>query len=118
MCSHRARELGLSRKPLHTLRQRLQAHLNDTAPTEVMMGTAFEADELDQKAGKNSTPHRDAAAPPRWRANQRKGHGTFANDRPPILVVDDIEMFYNSKRLYSYLGDVSPNAYEASAKVA
>jgi putative transposase len=33
-------------------------------------------------------------------------------------VVDYIEMFYNSKRLHAYLGYVSPNAYEVSAKVA
>jgi hypothetical protein len=46
-----ARELGLSRKQLHTLRQRLQANLNVTAPTTVMTGTAFEADELYQNAG-------------------------------------------------------------------
>jgi transposase len=35
--------------------------------------------------GKKSTPHRDPADPPRRRANQRTGHGTYANDRPPIL---------------------------------
>jgi transposase-like protein len=46
-----ARELGLSRKQLHTLRQRLQTRLNATAPTDVMVGTAFEADELSQNAG-------------------------------------------------------------------
>jgi transposase-like protein len=46
-----ARELGLSRKQLHTLRQRIQANLNDTAPTDAMTGTAFEADELYQNAG-------------------------------------------------------------------
>jgi transposase-like protein len=46
-----ARELGLSRKQLHTLRQRIQANLNTTAPTEVMRGTAFEADELYHNAG-------------------------------------------------------------------
>jgi transposase-like protein len=46
-----ARELGVSRKQLHTLRQRLQAHLNATAPTDMMTGTAFEADELYQNAG-------------------------------------------------------------------
>ena len=46
-----ARELGLSRKQLHTLRRRIQANLNETAPTEVMRGTAFEADELDHNAG-------------------------------------------------------------------
>jgi transposase-like protein len=46
-----ARELGLSRKQLHTLRQRIQANLNATAPTEVMPDTAFAADELYQNAG-------------------------------------------------------------------
>ncbi len=46
-----ARELGVSRKQLHTLRQRIQANLNATAPTGIMTGTAFEADELYQNAG-------------------------------------------------------------------
>ena len=51
-----ARELGLSRKQLHTLRQRIQANLNATAPTDVMTGTAFEADELYQNAGEKKHP--------------------------------------------------------------
>ena len=59
-----ARELGLSRKQLHTLRQRIQANLNDTAPTGVMTGAAFEADELYQNAGEKkhaaSRPHGSA----------------------------------------------------------
>jgi transposase-like protein len=46
-----ARELGVSRTQLHTLRQRIQANLNATAPTKAMAGTAFEADELYQNAG-------------------------------------------------------------------
>jgi transposase-like protein len=54
-----ARELGLSRKQLHTLRRRIQANLNDTASTGVMSGTAFEADELYQNAGeKKHAPSR------------------------------------------------------------
>ena len=54
-----ARELGLSRTQLHTLRQRIQARLDATAPTEVMVGTAFEADELYQNAGeKKHAPSR------------------------------------------------------------
>jgi transposase-like protein len=61
-----ARELGVSRKQLHTLRQRIQANLNTTAPTGVMTGTAFEADELYQNAGEKkhapSRPH--GSAPP------------------------------------------------------
>src|SRR5512135_3053665 len=37
--------------------------------------------------GKNGIPHDDLADPPRRRANRRRGHGTFANDRPPIAGV-------------------------------
>jgi putative transposase len=33
-------------------------------------------------------------------------------------VIDDIEMFYNSKRLPSYLGYVSPHDFERVARVA
>jgi transposase-like protein len=61
-----ARELGLSRKQLHTLRQRIQANINETAPATVMVGTAFEADELYQNAGEKKHPasrsHRSAPA--------------------------------------------------------
>ncbi len=46
-----ARELDLARKPLHTLRQRLPAHLHATAPSGVMTGTACEADARSQHAG-------------------------------------------------------------------
>jgi transposase len=35
--------------------------------------------------GKKSEAHRDPADPPRRRANKRKGHGTYENDRPPII---------------------------------
>jgi putative transposase len=33
-------------------------------------------------------------------------------------VIDDIEMFYNSRRTHSYLGYVSPNEFEKLAVVA
>ena len=63
-----ARELGLSRKQLHTLRQRIQANLHDTMPTDVMTGTAFEADELYQNAGeKQHTPSRPQRSTPATR---------------------------------------------------
>jgi hypothetical protein len=62
-----ARELGLSRTQLQTLRPRIQAHLNATAPTEVMTGTAVEADERYQNAGEQklaaSRPRRSATSP-------------------------------------------------------
>ena len=46
-----ARKLGLSRKQMHTLRQRVQTNPDQTAPTDLMEGTTFEADELYQNAG-------------------------------------------------------------------
>jgi hypothetical protein len=35
---------------MHTLRQRVQANLNESAPSDLMDGTTFEADELYQNA--------------------------------------------------------------------
>ena len=78
--------VGAVTHPLHTLRPRIQANLHETAPTAVMVGTAFEADELYHHAGEKSPPHRDPTDPPRRRANKRKGHGTYANDRPRSSV--------------------------------
>jgi hypothetical protein len=49
-----AHELGLSRKQLHTLRRRLQAHLHEIALTDVMMSPAFEADEPYHNAGEKT----------------------------------------------------------------
>jgi transposase len=37
--------------------------------------------------GKKSTPHRNPADPPRRRSNKRRGHGTYANDRPPLISI-------------------------------
>jgi transposase-like protein len=35
--------------------------------------------------GKKGEKHRNPADPPRQRANTQKGHGTYENDRPPII---------------------------------
>ncbi len=37
--------------------------------------------------GKKGEPHLDPADPPRRRANKARGHGTWENDRPPVLGV-------------------------------
>ncbi len=37
--------------------------------------------------GKKGEPHLDPADPPRRRANKVRGHGTWENDRPPVLGV-------------------------------
>lgn len=35
--------------------------------------------------GKKGVKHNDPCDPPHRRANKQKGHGTYANDRPPIV---------------------------------
>jgi transposase len=35
--------------------------------------------------GEKGEKHRDPADPPRRRANKQSGHGTYENDRPPII---------------------------------
>ncbi len=63
-----ARELHLSRQTVHTLRQRLQTNLNDTAPTGPMEGQTFEVDEVYQNAGEKkyaASRSERPAAPPR-----------------------------------------------------
>ena len=40
-----------------------------------------------RRRGKKGIPHLDPADPPRRRGNKQRGHGTWDNDRPPILGV-------------------------------
>ena len=42
---------------------------------------------MDQDAGEGGLPHDDPEGPPRRRANDRRGHGTSATDRPPVAGV-------------------------------
>jgi transposase len=35
--------------------------------------------------GKKGEKHKTKADPPRRRANKKRGHGTYANDRPPVV---------------------------------
>src|SRR6185312_16644894 len=62
----------------------VQAHQRDDPP--LGDGTS-EADEMYQNAGEKGIPHDDPEDPPRRRANSRRGHGTFATDRPPVAGV-------------------------------
>jgi transposase-like protein len=59
-----AREAGMPRKQLQTLRYRVQVSLDATTPTGVMRWAAFEADELDRNAGEKKH------APPRVHMSQ------------------------------------------------
>ncbi len=79
-----ARELGCDRKHLLTLRRRLQGHAERWLDRRPLGDEVVEADEMYQNAGEKGIPHDDPDDPPRRRANSRRGHGTFANDRPPV----------------------------------
>jgi hypothetical protein len=57
-----SRELGIGRKRVMQLRQRIQNNLYETLPTAPMAGQTFEADELYQNAGEKRKP---ASRPPR-----------------------------------------------------
>ena len=62
-----ARELGLCRRQMHTIRQRVQGNLYESLPTTPMLDTTFEADELYQNAGEKrgqARPSRRSASPP------------------------------------------------------
>jgi transposase-like protein len=71
------------------LRHRLQtlAQARSDEPRPPLPDATAEGDEMYQNAGEKGVPHRDPEDPPRRRANKRRGHGTFDNDRPPVAGV-------------------------------
>ena len=81
------RELGISRRQAHTLRQRLQYSVFATRPQNPPVAQEVEVDELYQNAGEKGKLHPDPQDPPRRRALQLRGRGTFESDRPPIFKV-------------------------------
>jgi transposase-like protein len=79
-----ARELGCDRKHLLELRRRMQDYARRWLDRNPLGDDVVEADEMYQNAGEKGIEHPDPDDPPRRRANARRGHGTFANDRPPV----------------------------------
>ena len=82
-----ARELGCDRKHLLELRRRMQDDAARWLDRNPLGDRTVEADEMYQNAGEKGIEHPDPDDPPRRRANGRRGHGTFANDRPPVAGV-------------------------------
>ncbi len=62
-CARLARELGMGRKRVMQLRQRIQNNLYETLPTQRMDGQTFEADELYQNAGEKRCAASSSARP-------------------------------------------------------
>jgi hypothetical protein len=82
-----ARELDRDRSQLFDLGHRLQESAYAGRPRMALDDRVLEADEMYQNAGEKGVPHRDPDGPPRRRANERPGHGSRDNDRPPVCGV-------------------------------
>ena len=83
--SQLARELGISRQTVISIRHVLQESAQMLQPEEALPDTETETDEMFQNAGEKGEPHLAPKDPPRRRGNKRRGHGTYENDRPPII---------------------------------
>lgn len=79
-----ARELDCDRKHLLELRRLMQDNASRWLDRNPLGDAVVEGDEMYQNAGEKGIEHPDPDDPPRSRANNRRGHGTFANDRPPV----------------------------------
>lgn len=83
--SQLSRELDVSRQTVMSIRRVIQANAELMQPSSALPDAVVETDEMFQNAGEKGEPHKDPADPPRRRGNKRKGHGTYANDRPPVV---------------------------------
>lgn len=83
--SQLSREIDVSRQTVMSIRRVLQANAELIQPDSVLPDTVVETDEMFQNAGEKGEPHKDPTDPPRRRGNKRRGHGTYANDRPPVV---------------------------------
>jgi hypothetical protein len=81
------RELGMSRTTLTELRHLIQANAAQLQSETRLSDNVVETDELFQNAGEKGEEHFDPLDPPRRHANKRRGCGTYANERPPVLGV-------------------------------
>jgi hypothetical protein len=79
-----AREPGRDREHPLGPRRRLQDNASRWLGRNPLGDEVAEADEMYQNAGEKGIEHPDPGDPPRRRANRRRGHGSFANDRPPV----------------------------------
>lgn len=80
-----AQELGVSRTTLHHLRKELQENAERLQPNASLADEHTGTDEMFQNAGEKGERHPNPDDPPRRRANKRRGHGSYDNDRPPIV---------------------------------
>ena len=80
-----SREIGVSRQTVMSIRRVIQLNAEAMQPASALPDAVVATDEMFQNAGEKGDRHRDPSDPPRRRGNKRKGHGTYANDRPPVV---------------------------------
>ena len=84
--SQLARELGISRQTVLTIRQVLQGSAQMLQPEGPLPDTETETDEMFQNAGeKGGTASRPKGSTASAWGNKHKGHGTYENNRLPIV---------------------------------
>jgi transposase-like protein len=84
---HLAKELGIDRKHLLNRRHAIQESAAQACIRKPLPDKVVEVDEMYQNTGEKGRPHLDPEDPPRCRANQARGHGTWETDRPPVLGI-------------------------------
>lgn len=81
-----ATEVGVCRQTIQAIRHQMQANAHQMQANNLLEGDEqAETDEMYQNAGEKSEPHLNPSDPPRRRANNARGHGTYDNDRPPMV---------------------------------
>jgi len=80
-----ARELETDYQNLLELRHKIMENGYHNKPQIPLPDKVTETDEMFQNAGEKGDKHSDPEDPPRKRGNKKRGHGTFDNDRPPIV---------------------------------
>ncbi|AWM41498.1 ISXO2-like transposase domain protein [Gemmata obscuriglobus] len=71
-----------------------------------------------QNAGEKGRRHADPADPPRARANKRRGHGTFDNDRPPVVGAVGRDSGPVRRRVVGYTDRATLEGFVTGATVA
>jgi len=80
-----SRELDTDYQNLLELRHKFMERGYSNLDKKPLQDATTETDEMFQNAGEKGTKHTDPEDPPRRRANKKKGHGTYENDRPPVV---------------------------------
>ena len=108
------REIGVCRQTVMSGRRVLQSNAVAIQPASALPDAVVETDEMFQNAGEKGEPHRDPEDPPRRRGNKRKGHGTYANDRPPVIGTLGRESGAVRLRLAHHTDKATPHGSRAS----